>query len=119
MATYRCFFFFKIINIAYHKKLNDAVLKKLGFFVIACILGLAISLLIYLPSIEYSDFSIRGASSGGGAKYNYATSWSFHPKEILTFLLPSAFGFGGQAYWGLCHLPIIRTIWELLYYCLH
>ena len=44
--------------------------------------------------------SIRGASSSGGAKYNYATSWSFHPKEILTFLLPSAFGFGGQAYWG-------------------
>ena len=95
------FFFFKIINIAYHsKKLNNVVLRKLGFFAVACILGLAISSLIYLPSIEYSDFSIRGASSSGGANYNYATSWSFHPKEILTFLLPSAFGFGGQAYWG-------------------
>ena len=95
------FFFFKIINIAYKsKKLDSIVLRKLAFFAVACILGLAISFVIYLPSIEYSDFSIRGASSSGGAKYNYATSWSFHPKEILTFLLPSAFGFGGQAYWG-------------------
>src|SRR5207249_321370 len=26
--------------------------------------------------------------------------WSFHPREILTFVIPSMFGFGGSTYWG-------------------
>jgi hypothetical protein len=71
-----------------------------GSFTGAAILGIGIALLIYLPSIEYTPFSVRGGGTAGGADYNYATSWSFHPKEMLTFLLPSAFGFGGQTYWG-------------------
>lgn len=75
-------------------------LKGLSGFSIAALLGIGIALLIYLPSIEYTPFSIRGGGTGGGADYNYATGWSFHPKEILTFILPSAYGFGGQTYWG-------------------
>ena len=71
-----------------------------GSFTGAAILGIGIALLIYLPSIEYTPFSVRGGGTAGGADYNYATSWSFHPKEMLTFFLPSAFGFGGQTYWG-------------------
>ncbi len=74
--------------------------KGFGLFVFACILGVGLSLLIYLPAMEYTPFSVRGGSAGGGADYNYATGWSFHPKEILTFFIPSAFGFGGQPYWG-------------------
>ncbi len=72
----------------------------LGGFSLAAILGIGIALLVYLPAIEYAPFSVRGGGAAGGADYNYATSWSFHPKELLTFLLPSAFGFGGQTYWG-------------------
>ena len=75
-------------------------LKPFGLFSMACLLGIGLSLLIYLPAMGYSEFSIRGGSQAGGANYNYATSWSFHPKEILTFFIPSAFGFGGQSYWG-------------------
>ena len=74
--------------------------KGFGLFIFACLLGIGLSLLIYLPAMEYTPFSVRGGSAGGGADYNYATGWSFHPKEMLTFLIPSAFGFGGQAYWG-------------------
>jgi hypothetical protein len=74
--------------------------KGFGLFIFACILGVGLSLLIYLPAMEYTPFSVRGGSAGGGADYNYATGWSFHPKEILTFFIPSAFGFGGQPYWG-------------------
>ena len=50
--------------------------------------------------IRDRPFSIRGGGPSGGADYNYATSWSFSPKELLTFIIPSAFGFGGQTYWG-------------------
>ncbi len=88
-----------IINIKHVEKRNNTFLG-LGGFASAAILGIGIALLIYLPSIEYTPFSVRGGGVGGGADYNYATGWSFHPKEILTFFLPSAFGFGGQTYWG-------------------
>ena len=79
---------------------KNSKLIGLGSFLMAALLGIGIALLIYLPSIEYTPFSVRGGGIGGGADYNYATSWSFHPKEMLTFFLPSAFGFGGQTYWG-------------------
>ena len=73
---------------------------SLGGFLAASLLGIGIALLIYLPSIEYTPFSVRGGGVEGGADYNYATSWSFSPKELLTFIIPSALGFGGQTYWG-------------------
>lgn len=73
--------------------------KTFLLFLSAAGLGIGIALLVYLPSIEYAPYSIRGAELGASA-YGYATSWSFHPKEMLTFLIPSAFGFGGQTYWG-------------------
>lgn len=75
-------------------------LKSTGWFVGAAILAFGLALIIYLPSMEYTEYSIRGAGAAGGTGYNYATGWSFHPKEILTFFIPSAYGFGGQTYWG-------------------
>ena len=30
----------------------------------------------------------------------YATQWSFSPGEMMTFLIPSFYGFGGSTYWG-------------------
>ena len=84
------------------KNTKETKIKWLGLggFLAASLLGIGIALLIYLPSIEYTPFSVRGGGVGGGADYNYATSWSFSPKELLTFIIPSAFGFGGQTYWG-------------------
>ncbi|HEU4723983.1 MAG TPA: YfhO family protein, partial [Candidatus Eisenbacteria bacterium] len=49
---------------------------------------------------DYAAHSVRSAGAGGGAGFEYATSWSFHPREMLTFVIPSMFGFGGQTYWG-------------------
>ncbi|HIA84832.1 MAG TPA: hypothetical protein EYO04_02275, partial [Candidatus Marinimicrobia bacterium] len=58
--------------------------KGFGYFILACLIGVGISLIIFLPAMDYTPFSIRGGSAGGGADYNYATGWSFHPKEIMT-----------------------------------
>jgi len=91
--------FMLILNFKNIKKRKNSFMG-FGGFSGAAILGIGIALLIYLPSIEYTPFSVRGGGIGGGADYNYATGWSFHPKEILTLFLPSAFGFGGQTYWG-------------------
>ena len=54
---------------------------------------------ILLPSYFYSEHSIRGAVKGGAA-LNYATNWSFSISEMITFILPSFYGFGGSTYWG-------------------
>jgi len=63
-------------------------------------LGFGMSAFLYLPVHEYAKLSTRGGGEGGGAGLAYATSWSFHPHEMLTFVIPSFFGFGGSTYWG-------------------
>lgn len=74
--------------------------RALGGLAAGLALGFGISAFLYLPLHEYSKLSIRGAGEGGGAGLDYATAWSFHPREILTFAIPSMFGFGGRTYWG-------------------
>lgn len=65
----------------------------------------------YLSTYQYSKYSIRGAppivqtvqdkgQPEGGLDYEYATNWSFSPKEIMSFLIPSYYGFGDIEYHG-------------------
>ena len=74
-------------------------------FVLALVVtaALLMSAVFFLPVKEYSAYSIRGASESGGVAYDYATSWSLHPMESLTFVLPFSFGFGKILYHG--HMP--------------
>lgn len=37
--------------------------------------------------------------------WDYATGWSFHPVESLTFLFPGLFGFANETYWGTVGTP--------------
>jgi hypothetical protein len=75
----------------------------------ALVLAAALAAMLYLPVREYTPFSIRGAQSilqqapgaqTDGVGIDYATEWSFSPGEMMTFVLPSFYGFGGQTYWG-------------------
>ncbi len=79
----------------------------LGFStaVLAIVVGvsLLISAVLYIPVHDYAQYSIRGASESGGLDYGYATNWSLHPSEMLTFLVPFSFGFGKDLYLG--HMP--------------
>ncbi len=61
--------------------------------------GIMLSAVLTLPVYEYSHYSIRGGTEGA-LDYNYATAWSFSPLEMVTFLVPSFLGFGGETYWG-------------------
>jgi hypothetical protein len=73
--------------------------KKAALFIGALAIGVSISAYIYLSVYEYAQYSIRGggtAGATGGLTWDYATNWSFHPQEILTFLIPSFFGFSSQ-----------------------
>ncbi len=85
--------------------------------------GLAFSMSAdrYLSSLAYEPYSIRGkapiqdvqneasqnkrsvneaTTESGGLDWNYATSWSFSPQEIITFIIPGYYGFGKMPYTG-------------------
>lgn len=98
------YFLFKVVYNFKDKKEPTESAKMLGFLAGAVLIGLGLAAMIYLPIHEYTPYSIRGISDGsggsGGAGFEYATQWSLHPKEMITFLVPSFFGFGGQTYWG-------------------
>ena len=110
------------------KQQPPVVVKKLALFILALAIGLAISAYVYIPLQEYAQYSIRGgteAGTKGGLDYDYATNWSFHPFEIMNYLVPSFFGFASPYYWGwmpftestvyIGIIPIILTIVALVY----
>jgi hypothetical protein len=76
------------------------VAKGLGGLVAAFVIAVGIASVLIVPVREYAAYSIRGGGGGGGLNYDYATAWSLHPKEMLTFLFPWAFGYGKATYWG-------------------
>jgi hypothetical protein len=82
-------------------------LAEVGFsaslLAVVVLVSLLIAAVLYLPLHDYAKYSIRGASSSGGLDYGYATNWSLHPSEMLTFLVPFSFGFGKDLYLG--HMP--------------
>ncbi|MDE3058074.1 MAG: YfhO family protein [Bacteroidota bacterium] len=89
------------------------VVRSGAVFLLALGISLAMSADLYLSILEYNPYSIRGKNpiisttesaksktAAGGLDYDYATSWSFSPGEVLTFVVPSLYGFGTQEYTG-------------------
>lgn len=86
------------------KRLAAIETTDLAFmFALVAAAALLVSAVLFLPVREYAAYSIRGASETGGLEYDYATSWSLHPLESLTFVVPFSFGFGKILYHG--HMP--------------
>jgi hypothetical protein len=93
------------------KFLTKQLLKSLAIFIIAVVVGLLIQSDNLTQIYEYSPYSTRGTESiiekeTGPTKqpesdfYQYATNWSFSPGEVLTFIIPSYYGFGKSTYQG-------------------
>ncbi|TLU88148.1 MAG: YfhO family protein [Chlorobium sp.] len=92
---------FALFLLVSRKETPAAKLRSSGLFLLSLVLGVAMSASIYLPASQYAASSVRGAAQqGGAASWEYATQWSMHPFELLTFLVPGGFGFGGVTYWG-------------------
>ena len=71
--------------------------KYILYFILSCSLGFLLASHIYYPSLDYLGNSIR---AGGDNHYQYATNWSMHPKELITYIFPHYYGFGGSSYSG-------------------
>jgi hypothetical protein len=90
----------------------------------AFLIGLGVAALLLLSVYEYTPFSAR-ASGDPQSAYRFATQWSLHPAEMLSFVVPAFMGFGGQTYWGympFTHCPnylgvvaLILAIWAVVF----
>ena len=84
-------------------------LKTAGLWLGSMLLSLAISAILWVSVLDYARYSIRGAGDSGvggaGVTWDYATGWSFHPIETITYFFPSFFGFSGGTYWGTVGTP--------------
>lgn len=93
------FIFSAVVEFRATRKINT-ILKGFGLLAGTLILALLLSSVLYISVYEYSHYSIRGGGATGGLDYDYASNWSFSPAEMITFIVPSFFGFGGATYWG-------------------
>ncbi|MDZ7859649.1 MAG: YfhO family protein [Candidatus Krumholzibacteriota bacterium] len=92
-------FIFETVYLFRKGKKKDLAVNTILIF-LSFIIAAGIASILIMPLKHYAQFSIRGGGAGGGLEYGYATSWSLHPKEMLTFVFPWAFGFGKMTYWG-------------------
>ncbi len=92
------------------KFLQRQLLKSLGVVAAAALIAFLMSFDTYSQLYEYKPYSTRGTKSlteeqNPGSpiqseSYEYATSYSFSPGEVLTFIVPSYYGFGNSTYNG-------------------
>jgi hypothetical protein len=76
-----------------------AVAVSAGSVVLGIVLAGLLATVLLLPLQTYSEFSTRAAEAGGMG-FESATMWSLHPKELVTFLVPSFFGLANETYWS-------------------
>lgn len=80
-----------------------AFLRGTGMLAIGSVLGLMMVAQPYMSHAEITPYTIRGASSGGGAggmAWEYAMAWSQGPGELMTLLIADAYGGASPNYWG-------------------
>ena len=110
VLIYFIYFFLRSLRLK-DKFLTSQLLKSLGVFTLAVIIGLLIQSDNLTQVYEYTSYSTRGTESileketsptkqSDSDFYQYATNWSFSPGEVLTFIVPSFYGFGKSTYQG-------------------
>jgi hypothetical protein len=95
-----------LVNVIRKKEAWKTFLRSAALVATAAVLAIALNADRILAIVEYSKSSIRGATSvveqteymvqpqKGASDFAYATNWSFSPGEIMTFVVPSWYGFG-------------------------
>lgn len=111
LSTLIYFIYFFIRSfITKDKFLQSQLIKSLGITVLAGLIALLMSFDTYAQLYEYKPYSTRGTKSvselqnpdkpAQSDSYEYNTNWSFSPGEVLTFIVPSYYGFGNSIYNG-------------------
>jgi hypothetical protein len=107
------YFIYFILSAVIRKQMD--LVRKLIYSGLLCIAAAGIASAIqmdnYTQIYEYTQYSTRGGksiveknasleNSSSSEYYDYHTGWSFSPGEVLTFIVPSFYGFGSSTYDG-------------------
>lgn len=98
LLTSFAYFLFRYLSITHRKK----ILRNAKVFltpVLVIIIGVSLSAVQLLPTLEFSKLSARSE----GLSYYFASDFSLHPYNLITFLLPNFFGSPiiNNTYWGI------------------
>ena len=119
--------FYLVWTMGFSVKEKSFSTKVSGIQISGILVGLFLALLMvsdpYIDIYEFQKHSNRGAKSvldqtgqtESGTNWNYATQWSFHPKETISFLFPYHYGLQNfstrdiksAAYWG--YMPFTQS----------
>ncbi len=106
------YFLFRLIEFYRAGRHLPSTAGRAGLFALAVVLGLGLGAEGVLPSYLYTKTESKravveeegGAGKGTEEQMVFARSWSLHPEEVASFLVPEFVGFGipgGQNhYWG-------------------
>lgn len=94
--------FFYDLTKAYKSDSLPPFFRQTGWLMGAAAVTILITVQLYWSTFEYSSFSMRGGSELAGTDgldRDYAFAWSQGWGELLTLLIPGAYG-GSELYWG-------------------
>jgi hypothetical protein len=107
------YFLFFLIRAALKKEPWRGVITSGITLVLATGIAFLMGADLHFSTWEYNPYSMRGANPiqssisnsqsktiSGGLDYDYATDYSFSPGEVMTFFIPSWYGFGPLTYQG-------------------
>lgn len=110
IGIYFIYFFLRSLK-QKDKRLTTQIMKSAVVVMFAIIIAVLIQSDNLSQIYEYSPYSTRGTEGilekeaspteqTESEFYQYATNWSFSPGEVLTFIIPSYYGFGKSTYQG-------------------
>ncbi len=117
------YFLFFLIRTIVKKEDWKSIVRTGSVFAVATVLAFCMNSDTYFSVWQYNPYSMRGSNPiiqapgaektvEGGLAYDYATAWSFGVGEVVTFFVPSWYGFGRTTYQGpLTNNQPIQQIW--------
>ena len=91
------YFFLRLILIYKENRNLSSVLKLILIFLLSIIIGLGLSAIQLIPSLEFSSISERSS----GISFDFASAFSLHPYQLLSFIFPYFFGSPfNSTFWG-------------------
>lgn len=105
------YFFFRVYQLWRAERNARAVVRLLALFALSGLIGAAASAAQLVPPYVYLNHSSHRAEktveAGGARGYDYSTSWSLHPEEALSLIVPEFSGTSvstptspENTYWG-------------------
>ncbi len=116
------YFLLRLIFIVRNEKSLKSLTKLIPIIILPFIIGLLLSAIQLLPTLELSKFFHRSEWK----TYEFSTQYSFPPQQLMTFIIPEFFGtplddtyWGGRNFWELSVyagiLPLILAFIAILY----